>query len=243
MSADEVARSLTQKLAAVPGMRVFISNPPVINIGGRSSKSQYQFTLQSSDIEALYDGAAALEQRLHEVPGLTDVTSDLQIKNPQVQVEHRPRPRGGARHRRQSDRERALQRLRRAAGQHDLHAERPVLGGDGAAARSTSATCRRMNLLHLTGREGVSVPLGQPGQGDRRRPGPLTVNHSGQLPSVTLSFNLAAGHLDRHRGRAGGGGRARGAAVHRQHQLRGHRAGVPGRRSRACWCCWSSRSW
>ena len=90
LSADEVAQSLTRKLAAVPGLRVYIQNPPVINIGGRSSKSQYQFTLHGSDVDALYQGAAALEQRLHGVPGLTDVTSDLQIKNPEVQVSHRP---------------------------------------------------------------------------------------------------------------------------------------------------------
>src|SRR6185503_6964755 len=77
---------LTRKLSAVPGLRVYIQNPPVINIGGRASKSLYQFTLQSSDMDGLYQGAAALEQRLHDVPGLTDVTSDLQIKNPQVQV-------------------------------------------------------------------------------------------------------------------------------------------------------------
>ena len=70
MSADEVARSLSLKLAAVPGMRAFIPNPPVLNIGGRSSKSEYQFTLTSSDLEALYQGAGALERRLQEVPGL-----------------------------------------------------------------------------------------------------------------------------------------------------------------------------
>ncbi|MEP6689031.1 MAG: efflux RND transporter permease subunit, partial [Gemmatimonadales bacterium] len=58
LSADEVAQSLTRKLAVVPGMRVFITNPPVINIGGRQSKSLYQFTLQGSDIGDLYDGAA-----------------------------------------------------------------------------------------------------------------------------------------------------------------------------------------
>ena len=56
-----MGQSLTRKLGAVPGMRVFITNPPVINIGGRSSKSLYQFTLQSSDIDALYDGAAKLQ--------------------------------------------------------------------------------------------------------------------------------------------------------------------------------------
>ena len=86
LGADDVARSLTQKLAVVPGLRVFLNNPPVINIGGRSSKSQYQFTLQSSDIGALYQAAGTMEQKLHGVKGVTDVTSDLQIKNPEIQV-------------------------------------------------------------------------------------------------------------------------------------------------------------
>ena len=166
MSADEVAQSLTRKLAAVPGMRVYIQNPPVINIGGRQSKSQYQFTLQSSDIEALYDGAAALERRLHDIPGLTDVTSDLQIRNPQVKVEHRPRPRGRARHRRRPDRERALQRLRRAPGQHHLHARTTSTGWSWSCCPQYQRDLSALNLLHITGREGVSVPLGQPGAGD-----------------------------------------------------------------------------
>jgi HAE1 family hydrophobic/amphiphilic exporter-1 len=191
MTADEVARSLTQKLAAVPGIRVFISNPPTINIGGRSSKSDYQFTLQSSDIGALYQGAAALEQRLHDVPGLTDVTSDLQIKNPQVQV--------------------AIARDRAAALGIDVNQiESALYNAYGARQVSTIFTSNdqywvvmellpqyqrdlsAMTLLHVTGREGVSVPLGSLAQVTQAT-GPLTVNHSGQLPSVTLSFNLAPG--------------------------------------------------
>jgi HAE1 family hydrophobic/amphiphilic exporter-1 len=191
MSADEVARSLTQKLAAVPGMRVFISNPPVINIGGRSSKSEYQFTLQSSDMEALYEGAAALERRLQEVPGLTDVTSDLQIKNPQVQVT--------------IDRDRAA-----ALGIDVNQIESALYNAYGARQVSTIYTpndqywvvmellpqyqrdLSAMNLLHLSGRQGVSVPLGSLAKVTPST-GPLTVNHSGQLPSVTLSFNLEPG--------------------------------------------------
>jgi HAE1 family hydrophobic/amphiphilic exporter-1 len=191
MNADEVARSLSQKLAAVPGIRVFISNPPVINIGGRSSKSDYQFTLQSSDIEALYQGAAALEQRLHDVPGLTDVTSDLQIKNPQVQVS--------------VDRDRAA-----ALGIDVNQIESALYNAYGARQVSTIYTpndqywvvmellpqyqrdLSAMNLLHISGRQGVSVPLGSLAQ-VKPATGPLTVNHSGQLPSVTLSFNLEPG--------------------------------------------------
>jgi hydrophobic/amphiphilic exporter-1 (mainly G- bacteria), HAE1 family len=191
LSADEVARSLSQKLAAVPGIRVFVQNPPVINIGGRSSKSDYQFTLQSSDITALYQGAAVLEQRLRGVPGLTDVTSDLQIKNPQVQV--------------------AIARDRAAALGIDVgQIESALYNAYGARQVSTIYTpndqywvimellpqyqrdLSAMNLLHITGRGGVSVPLGSLAQMTPTT-GPLSVNHSGQLPSVTLSFNLAAG--------------------------------------------------
>jgi hydrophobic/amphiphilic exporter-1 (mainly G- bacteria), HAE1 family len=191
LNADEVARSLTQKLGAVPGMRVYIQNPPVINIGGRSSKSQYQFTLQGSDAEALYQGAAALEQRLHGVPGLTDVTSDLQIKNPEVQV--------------------SIARDQAAAlGIEVSQIESALYNAYGARQVSTIYTpndqywvvmellpqyqrdLSAMSLLHITGREGVSVPLGSLAQVTPGI-GPLTVNHSGQLPSVTLSFNLEPG--------------------------------------------------
>ncbi|HEV7366301.1 MAG TPA: efflux RND transporter permease subunit [Gemmatimonadales bacterium] len=191
LSADEVARSLTGKLAAVPGLRVYIQNPPVINIGGRASKSQYQFTLQSSDIDALYQGAAVLEQRLHSVPGLTDVTSDLQIKNPQVQV--------------------SIARDRAAALGIDVNEiENALYNAYGARQVSTIYTpndqywvvmellpqyqrdLSAMTLLHLSGRDGVPVPLASLAQ-ITPSTGPLTVNHSGQLPSVTLSFNLEPG--------------------------------------------------
>ncbi|MFL5547918.1 MAG: efflux RND transporter permease subunit, partial [Gemmatimonadales bacterium] len=191
MSADDVARSLTRKLAAVPGIRAFVQNPPVINIGGRSSKSLYQFTLQSSDIQALYEGAATLEQRLHSVPGLTDVTSDLQIKNPQVQVS--------------IDRDRAA-----ALGIDVNQIESALYNAYGARQVSTIYTpndqywvvmellpqyqrdLSALNLLHISGRNGVSVPLGSLAQ-VKPGTGPLSVNHSGQLPSVTLSFNLEPG--------------------------------------------------
>ncbi|HXE57807.1 MAG TPA: efflux RND transporter permease subunit, partial [Gemmatimonadales bacterium] len=191
MSADEVARSLTRKLAAIPGLRAYIQSPPLINIGGRSSKSEYQFTLQSADLEALQRGAAALERRLQEVPGITDVTSDLQIKNPQVRV--------------RIDRDRAA-----AYGIEVAKIEEALYNAYGARQVSTIFTpndqywvvmellpefqrdLSALNLLYLTGRNGEAVPLASlasitPGVG------PLTVNHSGQLPSVTLSFNLEPG--------------------------------------------------
>ena len=191
MSADQVARSLTRELSTLPGMRVFISNPPVINIGGRSSKSTYQFTLTSSDDDALYQGATALERRLNQVPGLTGVTSDLQIKNPQVQV--------------RINRDRAS-----ALGIDVNQIENALYNAYGARQVSTIFTPNdqywvvmellpeyqrdlgALNLLHISGRQGVSVPLGSLAT-ITPSTGPLTVNHSGQLPSVTLSFDLQPG--------------------------------------------------
>jgi HAE1 family hydrophobic/amphiphilic exporter-1 len=191
LDADGVARSLTQKLGAVPGLRVYLNNPPVINIGGRQSKSQYQFTLSSSDVNALYEAAGTFEQRLHQVPGLTDVTSDLQIKNPQVQV--------------------TINRDRAAALGIDVNTiESALYNAYGARQVSTILTSSNqywvvmellpqyqrdlsaMNLLHITSPSGASVPLGSLAQ-VTPTVGPLTVNHSGQVPSVTLSFNLAPG--------------------------------------------------
>src|SRR5207245_10346131 len=85
-SADDIARDLTKVVQSVPGSSVFIQNPPAISIGGLASKSLYQYTPQSGDINTLDATARELETRLRQQPGLTDVTSDLLIENPQVTV-------------------------------------------------------------------------------------------------------------------------------------------------------------
>src|SRR5207245_5749080 len=74
------------KFAAFLGVRVFIQVPPTIRIGGQHTKSLYQFTLQSPDTQALYQATPRLEARLRALRELQDVTSDLQIKSPQVNV-------------------------------------------------------------------------------------------------------------------------------------------------------------
>ena len=79
LSADELIQSLRGKLAAVPGMRVFLQNPPAIQIGARAGKGQYQYTLQGSDIDALYAFAKICEADLAALPELQDVSSDLQL--------------------------------------------------------------------------------------------------------------------------------------------------------------------
>jgi HAE1 family hydrophobic/amphiphilic exporter-1 len=188
-SADEIVRELQPQLAAIPGVRTYLQVPPVIRIGGRSAKAQYQFTLQGPDIAALYDNAGRLEEKLRTIPILQDVTSDLQIKNPQVQV--------------QIDRDRAAR-----LGVTVQQIEEALYDAYGSRQVSTIYTDNNqywviqellpqyqqdlaaLGLLYIRSQQGTLVPLTSvatvtPGLG------PLSVNHSGQLPSVTLSFNLA----------------------------------------------------
>src|SRR5437868_4933805 len=85
-TADQILAELQPRLARVPGIRVFLQIPPPIRLGGTLTKSQYQYTLQDSDTGELYRFAPQLEQRMRGVPLLQDVTSDLQLANPQLNV-------------------------------------------------------------------------------------------------------------------------------------------------------------
>ena len=188
LSADEVIRELTPKLARVTGIRAYPQNPPIINVGGRQAKSQYQFTLQSTDVADLYDGSNALLAKLKNADELSDVTTDLQVKNPQVEVE--------------IDRERAA-----ALGVSAQEIEQALYDAYGSRQVSTIYTSNdqywvimelqpayqldatALSRLYVTGNNDPSVPLSSlarftPGYG------PLSVNHQGQTPAVTLSFNL-----------------------------------------------------
>jgi HAE1 family hydrophobic/amphiphilic exporter-1 len=191
LSADQVIRELGPKLAQVPGMRVYLQNPPPINVGGRISKALYQFTLQGADIDALYRYAGILENRLRDVPVLQNVTSDLQIKNPQVSVA--------------IDRDRAS-----ALGVSAAQLESALYYAYGAGQVSTILTPNNqywvimelmpqyqrdlsaLDMLYVRNDKSTLVPLGAMA---RLAPsvGPLSVNHSGQLPSVTISFDARPG--------------------------------------------------
>ena len=189
--ASEVASELNAKLNSVPGIRTYLQIPPSIRIGGRPTKTQYQFTLQSADIDALYDNAALLERVLRGIPTLQDVTSDLQIKNPQVSV--------------RIDRDRAT-----ALGVTVQQIEQALYDAYGSRQVSTIYTPNNqywvvlellpeyqrdpsaLKLLYLRSQKGTLIPLTSVASASNDI-GPLSVNHSGQLPSVTLSFNLPPG--------------------------------------------------
>ena len=116
LTADEVINEMRRKVGGVPGVRVFLQNPPAIRIGGQRTNSAYQYTLQSVDTGELYEWAPKLEQALHEMPGLVDVSSDLQLANPQVNVVARSRSHRGAGPDGRPGRERDGERLQHGAG-------------------------------------------------------------------------------------------------------------------------------
>jgi len=188
---DRIVQELRGPLNSVPGIRSFPQNLPPIRIGGMLTKSQYQFTLQSPDAEQLYRSAQELERKLHELPALQDVTSDLQLNNPQLKV--------------QINRDRAAA-LGITAGQ----VENTLGSSYGARQISTiyapnnayriiveladefQMDPNALSELYVRSTNGSLVPLSVLASFIRTT-GPLTVNHLGQLPAVTVSFNLKPG--------------------------------------------------
>ncbi|HET7187818.1 MAG TPA: efflux RND transporter permease subunit, partial [Gemmatimonadaceae bacterium] len=190
-SAAEIARELTQLSLETPDITLFVQNPPAISIGGLASKSLYQYTLLSGDIETLNRAARALETRLRQLPELANVTSDLLIENPQVTVD--------------INRERAGQ-----LGVSASEIENTLYNAFGQKQVSTIYTSsnnywvvmellpqfqqdvRSLGMLWVRSTQGKVVPLSTVAD-FRLGVGPVTVNHSGQLPAVTVSFDLAPG--------------------------------------------------
>jgi len=188
---EAILAELREQLSRFPALRTFLQNPPPINIGGQQTRSQYQFTLQDADTEALYAGAQALEARLQDLPQLQDVTSDLRLSSPQVNVD--------------IDRDRAA-----ALGVSPAAVEDALYTAYGDRQVSTIYAPEdqyqvilsllptfkldpgALPLLHVRSSSGSLVPLDALTRLDRAV-GPLTVNHAGQLPAVTLAFNLRPG--------------------------------------------------
>ena len=188
---DVVMRQLNAKASKVPGMQVFFRNPPPISIGGRRSSSAYQISLQSADIALLYTSARTLEQRMRQLPELESISSDLQVGNPLVTVD--------------IDRERAS-----ALGVTAAQLEGALYNAYGSRQVSTIFTQTNqyqvimelmpqyqldidaMSRLHVRGNNGALVPLGAMVRFSKGV-GPQAIQHNGQLPAVTVSFNLKPG--------------------------------------------------
>lgn len=187
--APVVIQRLRQKAAEVPGLQTFFQSIQNLNVGGRISKSQYQYTLQSGDTDALYGIAPELRDKIARIPGLLDVTTDLYIKNPELTVE--------------IDREKAAvygigvdqirNQLFNAFGTRQVgtiftpsNDYQIILEADPKYRADPS----ELSKLYLKTASNQTIPLDTvakfvPGVG------PLMINHQGQQPAVTISFNLA----------------------------------------------------
>jgi HAE1 family hydrophobic/amphiphilic exporter-1 len=189
LTADEVINEMRRKLGGVPGVRVFLQNPPAIRIGGQRTNSAYQYTLQSADTGELYEWAPKLEKALHDVPGILDVSSDLQLSSPQVNVTL-DRDRIAALGLTVDQVELAMANAYSTVQVSTIYAPNNQYQVLMRVAPEYQDRPDALALLYIRSASGTLVPLSsvahfKPGVG------PQSVNHTSQLPSVTLSFNLA----------------------------------------------------
>lgn len=189
---ETVIAGLRRDLAGIPGLKVFAQNPPTIRIGGIQSKSLYQFTLFGPDLDELYAAASTMEDHMRKIPGLMDVTSDLQVSNPQVLVDIN-RDKASALGISAAQIERALGAAfatRQISTIYTPNNQYRVIIEASDAFKREAEDLSRLYVRSMT--TGRLVALDAVAQ-FRPRVGPLSVQHLGQLPAVTLSFNLARG--------------------------------------------------
>lgn len=188
---SDLVQDLRRQLAGIAGLRVFLQQMPTIRFGGQLTKSLYQFTLQSPNTQELYESAQRFEARLRELKELQDVTSDLQIKSPQLNVV--------------IDRDKAsslgvtAERIENAL--YDAYGDRWIstIYAPNNQYRVILELEERyqldpavLSMLYVTAASGQLVRLDTVAKFSEGL-GPMAVNHAGQLPAVTLSFNLRAG--------------------------------------------------
>ena len=191
LSVDEIITELRPKFATVPGVLTFMQNPPPITITGQNSLSAYQMTVQSANLQEIYTWAPRLVDKVRTLPGFLDVNSDQQISSPQVMMDI------------DRDRAKALQvtpeqiqnALYTAYGDRQVSTiytpanQYPVIMQVEPRFQRNPGELSR---LYLRSGQGQLVPLDGVASATRTV-GPLSINHFGQLPAVTVSFNLKPG--------------------------------------------------
>jgi HAE1 family hydrophobic/amphiphilic exporter-1 len=191
-SVDQIMAELRPKLSQIPGVRVYMVNQPPINLGGQQgARSLYQFTLQDTDTAELYHYAPILEQKVREIPGIEDVSSDLQIKNPQVMVAM-DRDKISALGLSVNQVETALYNAYGTRQVSQIYAPNNQYQVILQVAPEFQRDPTAMSMLYVRSSNGNLIPLNTVAT-TTTDAGPLTVSHTGQLPSVTISFNLKPG--------------------------------------------------
>jgi HAE1 family hydrophobic/amphiphilic exporter-1 len=190
-SVDQVIESLRPKLFTVPGILTFLQNPPPITVSGQNATSLYQLTLQSPRLDELYAWAPRLAASMAKLPGFVDVQPDLQVSSPQVMVDiDRDRAQAlGLTPQQVQDAlfsaygEREASVIYAAADQYSVILQ---------VAPKDQRTPDALSKLYVRSTNGSLIPLDAIVR-TKQQTGPLTINHFGQLPAVTISFNLRPG--------------------------------------------------
>ncbi|HKE41899.1 MAG TPA: multidrug efflux RND transporter permease subunit [Casimicrobiaceae bacterium] len=192
VSAQAVIQRLRPKVAEVPGAKFFMQAGQDVTVGGRLSKTEYQYTLTDTDTGELNHWAPILQQEMEKAPELQDVASDQQIASPHIAITIN---RNSA-YRLGLSLSQIDQTLYDAFGQRQVttiytssQQYKVILEVQPQFQNDPSALSR----IYLTGQNGAHVPLSAVAQFSNKVE-PLTVNHQGQFPAVTLSFNVAPGH-------------------------------------------------
>ncbi|HVD91666.1 MAG TPA: efflux RND transporter permease subunit [Vicinamibacterales bacterium] len=195
-TADMIIEELRPKLNRIPGIRVSLTNPPAIRIGGgpgggRGGGGAYQIALQDPDTEELYRFAPQFEANLREIPGLQDVNSDLQLRTPQLSVDM-DREQIAALGLTADQVQSALSAAYSSRQISQIYApddEYQVMMQISPEFQQNPAA---LSMLYVQGTGGKLIPLSSVVT-TRQTVGPQSINHITQLPSVTLSFNLVPG--------------------------------------------------
>jgi len=191
LSVDQIIMELRPKLFSVPGVMAFLQNPPPITVSGQQSISVYQMVMQSTNLQELYQWVPQVTGKMRALPGFVDVNSDLQVSSPQLMVN--------------IDRDRA-----QSLGVSPTQIQDALYTAYGTRQISTIFTPANqyavimevqpryqqnpeaLSKLYIRSSQGPLVPLSAVVKVDRSV-GPLNINHFGQLPAVTVSFNLQPG--------------------------------------------------
>ena len=190
-SLPEILARLRKTANVIVGIQIFFQPIQNINLGGKLTKSQYQYTLQSNDTDSLYRLAPELRDKIAKIPGLLDVTTDLYIKNPQISID--------------VDREKSAvygvsvdqvrQELYNAFGTRQVATIYTPANDYQVILESMPeyrASAADLDRLYLKTTNGTTVPLSAVTH-FVPTVGPLLINHQGQQPAVTISFNLQPG--------------------------------------------------
>jgi len=191
LGVNDIIKELRPKLAGLAGMKSYLQNPPTIQIGGQVTKSLYQFSMQTPDKAELYAQTDKLLKQVEQVPGVEDVASDVAVQTPQVNVT--------------IDRDKAAVMNVNASlienALYDAYGPRWVSTIYGSVNEykvllelepKYQADPRALSLLYFKNNTGQLIPLDTMAHVVTET-GPQTINHYGQLPSATISFNLQPG--------------------------------------------------